>query len=123
MKLARFYRAACCALIVQSTLAVAQSYPTKPITLVVGYPPGGSVDLACRRLGLAYGAEDGGPELLALVNGRLYAARAEATAPRPSADRVPAEPLRVEMALPSQPVPLPPPPFCPRGRNTQGRSC
>jgi hypothetical protein len=45
-----------------------------------------------------------------------------ATTPRPNADRVPAEPLRIE-AAPSQPVPLPPPPFSPHGRNTRARSC
>ncbi len=33
-----------------STLALAQAYPNKPITLVVGYTPGGSVDLAARTL-------------------------------------------------------------------------
>src|SRR5713101_2417640 len=49
------------------------------------------------------------------------ATRAEATAPRPSADRPPAEPRSVETVPPSQPVP-PPPPFPRRGRNTRGRS-
>src|SRR5580700_506540 len=51
------------------------------------------------------------------------ATRAEATVPRPSAGRTPAEPRPAETAPPSQPVPLPPPPFSRRGRNTQGRSC
>ena len=51
------------------------------------------------------------------------ATRAEATAPRPSASHTPAEPRRVETAPPSQPVPLPPPPFSRRGHNTRGRSC
>ena len=50
------------------------------------------------------------------------ATRAEATAPRPSADRPPTEPCPVETAPPSQPVALPPPPFSRRGRNTRGRS-
>jgi transposase len=50
------------------------------------------------------------------------ATRAEATAPRPSADRTCAEPRTGETVPPSQPVPLPPPPFCRRGRNTRGRS-
>jgi transposase len=48
-------------------------------------------------------------------------ARAEATDPRPSVDRLPAEPRRLD--APSQPVPLPPPPFSRGGRNTRGRSC
>jgi transposase len=51
------------------------------------------------------------------------ATRAEATAPRPSAGHTSAEPRPVETAPPSQPVPLPPPPFSRHGRNTRGRSC
>jgi len=51
------------------------------------------------------------------------ATRAEATAPRPSPDRGPAQPRPTDRAPPSQPVPLPPPPFSRRGRNTRGRSC
>jgi len=51
------------------------------------------------------------------------ATRAEATAPRPSVDRPPAELRSAETVRPSQPVPLPPPPFSRRGRNTRGRSC
>ena len=50
------------------------------------------------------------------------ATRAEATAPRPSADRPPAEPRTADTAPPSQPVPLPPPPFSRRGRNMPARS-
>jgi hypothetical protein len=49
------------------------------------------------------------------------ATRAQASAPRPSAERPPAEPRSGEAAPPSQPVP-PPPPFSRRGRNTRGRS-
>jgi transposase len=51
------------------------------------------------------------------------ATRAEATAPRPSAGHTPAEPRPVTTLAPSQPVPLPPPPFSRRGRSTRGRSC
>jgi transposase len=51
------------------------------------------------------------------------ATRAEATAPRPTAERTPAEPRSVATVPPSQPLPLPPPPFSRRGRNTRGRSC
>jgi hypothetical protein len=50
------------------------------------------------------------------------ATRAEALAPRPSADHAPAEPRTGETTPPSQPVALPPPPFSRRGRNTRGRS-
>ncbi|HEV8059118.1 MAG TPA: hypothetical protein VGP68_04575 [Gemmataceae bacterium] len=51
------------------------------------------------------------------------ATRAEATAPRPSPDRRSAQPRPIDRGPPSQPVPLPPPPFSRRGRNTRGRSC
>jgi len=51
------------------------------------------------------------------------ATRAEATASRPSVGRTPAEPRPVATVPPSQPVPLPPPPFSRRGRSTRGRSC
>ena len=51
------------------------------------------------------------------------ATRAEAMAPKPSAERLPAEPLGDETAPPSPPVSVPPPPpFSGRGRNTRGRS-
>ena len=51
------------------------------------------------------------------------ATRAEATAPRPSPERTPAEPRPLETVPPSQPVPLPPPPFSRRGPSTRARSC
>jgi hypothetical protein len=57
------------------------------------------------------------------------ATRAEAITPRSDANATPAEPrLRetvpaVPLAPPSQPVPLPPPPFSRRGRNMRARSC
>jgi hypothetical protein len=51
------------------------------------------------------------------------ATRTEATAPRTSTGHTPAEPRLVETAPPSQPLPLPPPPFSPRARSTRGRSC
>jgi hypothetical protein len=51
------------------------------------------------------------------------ATRAEATAPRPSVGQAPAEARPVATVPPSQPVPLPAPPFSRRGRNTRERSC
>jgi transposase len=50
------------------------------------------------------------------------ATRTAATTPQPSTERLPAEPRPVETVPPSQPVPLPPPPFSRRGPNTRGRS-
>ena len=44
-------------------------------------------------------------------------------APAPSAAATPAPPLVRETVAPSQPVPVPPPPFSPRGPSTRGRSC
>jgi hypothetical protein len=51
------------------------------------------------------------------------ATRAEATAPRPSVNPTPAEPRSAETPRPSQPVPLPSPPFSRRGHNTPEHSC
>jgi transposase len=48
--------------------------------------------------------------------------RAAATAPQPCVAPLPAEPRPLETVPPSQPVPLPPPPFSRRGRSTRARS-
>jgi transposase len=50
------------------------------------------------------------------------ATRAEARAPKPNAQRPPAEPRTFETLPPSQPVPPSPPPFSRRRRNTPERS-
>jgi transposase len=50
------------------------------------------------------------------------ATRAEATVPRPSVGHTPAEARAALTVPPSQPVPLPPPPFSRRRRSTRGRS-
>jgi tripartite-type tricarboxylate transporter receptor subunit TctC len=42
-----------------SSLALAQSYPTKPIRIVVGYPPGGSGDFTTRLIADELGKELG----------------------------------------------------------------
>ncbi|MBC5782400.1 tripartite tricarboxylate transporter substrate binding protein [Ramlibacter sp. USB13] len=39
-----------CALAGAATLAAAQAYPSKPIRLIVGYPPGGGIDFAARTI-------------------------------------------------------------------------
>ncbi len=41
---------ACLALAACSTLVAAQGYPTKPIRLIVGYPPGGGIDFTARSI-------------------------------------------------------------------------
>jgi tripartite-type tricarboxylate transporter receptor subunit TctC len=38
------------ALCAAATLVAAQGYPTKPIKLIVGYPPGGGIDFAARTI-------------------------------------------------------------------------
>src|SRR5262245_25598119 len=39
------------ALAALSRVAVAQSYPTRPVRIIVGYPPGGSTDVMARLMG------------------------------------------------------------------------
>jgi len=48
-----------CVLFCLSTWACAQAYPSKPIHLVVGYPPGGSGDFTTRLIGDELGKELG----------------------------------------------------------------
>jgi tripartite-type tricarboxylate transporter receptor subunit TctC len=47
-----------------SSIAAAQSYPAKPIRMVVAFPPGGSTDLAARALGEKLGAALGQPVIV-----------------------------------------------------------
>ncbi|MSQ56794.1 MAG: tripartite tricarboxylate transporter substrate binding protein [Limnohabitans sp.] len=45
--------------LMMSLLANAQSYPNKPIKFVVGYPPGGAVDIVARTIGQAMSSSMG----------------------------------------------------------------
>jgi len=47
-----------------STLAIAQSYPNKPIKMLVGYAPGGAVDLVARSLGQSLSSSMGQPFII-----------------------------------------------------------
>jgi len=49
--------------------AMADTYPQRPITLVVGYPPGGSTDLVARTLGQTLSARIGQPVVIENLGG------------------------------------------------------
>ena len=49
--------------------ALAQAYPTKPVTIVVGYPAGGSTDLTGRTLGDALAKQLGVPVVIENLGG------------------------------------------------------
>jgi len=49
--------------------ALAQAFPTRPITLIVPFPPGGSTDTAARILGEAMRAPLGQPVIIENVGG------------------------------------------------------
>jgi tripartite-type tricarboxylate transporter receptor subunit TctC len=54
---------------VASAPANAQAYPSKPITLVVAYPPGGSTDLTGRALGVELSSRLGVPVIIENLGG------------------------------------------------------
>lgn len=60
---------ALCGLAWSAGAAMADVYPSKPITLVVGYPPGGSTDLTGRALGLELSQRLGVPVVIENVGG------------------------------------------------------
>src|SRR5262245_56459430 len=52
------------ALAALSRVAVAQSYPTRPVRIIVGYPPGGSTDVMARLIGQQLSERLGQPFVL-----------------------------------------------------------
>jgi tripartite-type tricarboxylate transporter receptor subunit TctC len=52
------------ALAVQATFAVAQAWPTKPIRLIIGFPPGGGADGVARPVAEALSRELGQPVIV-----------------------------------------------------------
>jgi len=64
--------------------ALAQGWPAKPVRLLVGFPPGGSTDLAARALGERLGAALGQPVIVenkAGASGNIAAAEVARAAP------------------------------------------
>lgn len=55
MRLIRIAAAIVACVAVSASVAMAQTYPDKPIRWVVGYPPGGAVDIIARTIGQAMG--------------------------------------------------------------------
>ena len=58
-------------------LAQSDNYPSKPITIVVGYPPGGSTDLNGRTLGAELSKKLGVPVLIENIGGAAGAIGAQ----------------------------------------------
>ena len=61
--------------------ALAQAYPTKPVTIVVGYPAGGSTDLTGRTLGDALAKQLGVPVVIENLGGAGGAQTVASAAP------------------------------------------
>ena len=54
-RISRFaLRAAACAAVLAAAPAAAQDYPTKPVRIIIGFPPGGATDLVARLMAPKY---------------------------------------------------------------------
>jgi tripartite-type tricarboxylate transporter receptor subunit TctC len=60
----RWLLAALCALVVPVALAQGTPFPTKPIRILVPFPPGGGTDVAARALAEHFGKEFGQPSIV-----------------------------------------------------------
>ena len=72
------------ALIAASPLAFAQSYPQRPVTIVIGFPPGTSTDAVARIIGEKLSADWGQPVIVENkpgVGGSLAVAQVKRAAP------------------------------------------
>src|ERR1700709_891083 len=67
--MSRFLIALALAIIAGSAGAQAQNYPTRPITLVVPFPPGGSTDAAARIMGERMRSSLGQPVVIENIGG------------------------------------------------------
>ena len=84
MRKASFGAAVAAALVAVTSMASAQSYPSRPVTLIVPYGAGGPVDTLARALSEAMRASLGQPVLIENVtgaNGTIGVARAVRAAP------------------------------------------
>src|SRR5689334_16908910 len=61
---ALFAGALACAALLQSAEGWAQAFPSKPLKVLVGYPPGGAVDLVARTVGQQLSASLGQPVVI-----------------------------------------------------------
>ena len=60
------------ALPVVSRIAWAQAYPTRPVRIIVGYPPGGSADVVARLIGQQLTERLGQPFVVENRTGRRH---------------------------------------------------
>jgi tripartite-type tricarboxylate transporter receptor subunit TctC len=83
MRVLRFAWLVGCALALSALPAAAQDYPSHPIRVVVGFPPGGGVDLVARVIGQEIGKSLGQPVIVenkpgaAGIIGASFVAKAE----------------------------------------------